>query len=181
MPVRREVDADGYTEAPERAVSEVQTGPWSPAQVVALAIGLFFAVLGGIALARTGLDLNDVHHPHRVVGWGDWHHTPLLALIELGFGVVMMLAGAIPGAWRGAMGLLSAVALGFGIFVVADAAPGRLHNWLGVHHANGWLYIVVGAVGLAATMLSPVIWSRRRTTRGARHRGLGRDQVVYER
>ena len=45
MPVRREVDADGYTEAPERAVSEVQTGPWSPAQVVALAIGLFFAVL----------------------------------------------------------------------------------------------------------------------------------------
>src|SRR5207244_31797 len=83
---------------------------WSPAQVVALAIGLFFAVLGGIALARTGLDLNDVHHPHRIAGWGDWHHTPLLALIELGFGVLMMLAGALPGAWRGLMGLLGPVA-----------------------------------------------------------------------
>ena len=181
MPVRRVVDADGYTETPELGVTEVESGPWSPAQVVALAIGLFFAVLGGIALARTGLDLNDVHHPHRIVGWGDWHHTPLLALIELGFGVLMMLAGALPGAWRGLMGLLSAAALGFGIFVVADAAPVRLHNWLGVHHANGWLYIAVGAIGLAATMLSPVVWSRSRTTHGARRRGLGREQVVYER
>ena len=61
MPVRRVVDADGYTETPELGVTEVESGPWSPAQVVALAIGLFFAVLGGIALARTGLDLNDVH------------------------------------------------------------------------------------------------------------------------
>jgi hypothetical protein len=46
---------------------------------------------------------------------------------------------------------------------------------------DGWLYIVVGAIGLAATMLSPVVWSRSRTTRGARHRGLRRDQVVHER
>jgi len=178
---RRVVDADGYTEVPERAVSEVETAPWSPAQIVALAIGLFFAVLGGIALARTGLDLNDVHHPHRIVGWGDWHHTPLLALIELGFGLLMLLAGAIPGAWRGAMAFLSTVAVGFGIFVVADAAPARLHTWLGVHHANGWLYIVVGAVGLAATMFSPVVWSRSRTARGVRHRRVGRDEVVYGR
>jgi hypothetical protein len=178
---RRVVDPAGYTEAPERVVSEVETGPWSPAQVVALAIGLFFAVLGGIALARTGLDLNDVHHPHRIVGWGDWHHTPLLALIELGFGVLMLLAGAIPGAWRSAMGLLSTVAVGFGIFVVADAAPARLHTWLGVHRANGWLYIVVGAVGLAATMFSPVFWNRSRRARGASDRRIGRDEVVYER
>ena len=70
MPVRRVVDADRPTETPDVGVTEVERGPWSPAQVVALAIGLFFAVLGGIALARTGLDLNDVHHPHRIVGWG---------------------------------------------------------------------------------------------------------------
>ena len=152
MPVRRVVDADGYTETPELGVTEVESGPWSPAQVVALAIGLFFVVPVG-----------------------------LTSLIKVGFGVLMMLAGAIPGAWRGAMGLLSTVALGFGIFVVAHAAPVRLHNWLGVHDANGWLYIVVGAIGLAATMLSPVVWSRSRTARGARHRGLRREQVVYER
>jgi hypothetical protein len=145
--------------------------------VIALGIGLFFAVLGGIALARTGLDFNDVHHPHRIVGWGDWHHTPLLALIELGFGVLMMVAGAVPGALRGLMGLLSAMALGFGIFVITDAAPARLHTWLGVHHANGWLYIVTGAVGLAATMFSPVVWTdRSRTGRRVRRRG----DVVYE-
>jgi hypothetical protein len=181
MRSRRAVDADGYTRVPERAVSEVETGPWSPAQIVALAIGLFFAVLGGIALARTGLDLNDVHDPHRIVGWGDWHHTPLLALIELGFGLLMLLAGAIPGAWRSAMVLLSTVAVGFGIFVVADAAPARLHTWLGVHRANGWLYIVVGAVGLAAAMLSPVVWNRSQTACGVRHRRFGRDEAVYDR
>jgi hypothetical protein len=93
----------------------------------------------------------------------------------------MMVAGAVPGAWRGMMGLLSAIALGFGIFVVADAAPDRLHTWLGVHHSNGWLYIVVGAIGLAATMLSPVVWSRTQTTGSGRRRGLGREEVVYER
>jgi hypothetical protein len=146
-----------------------------------LGIGLFFALLGGIALARTGLDLNDVHDPHRVVGWGDWHHTPLLALTELGFGVLMLVAAVVPGGWRTLLGLLSAMAIGFGIFVVADAMPGRLHTWLGAHHANGWLYVTTGAIGLVATMFSPVLWRRRRVEARSAHRPVTARDAVYER
>jgi hypothetical protein len=178
MPFRRVSDRDEYVETPREATSEVESAPWSPAQLVALAIGLFFTVLGGIALARTGLDLSDVHRPHEVVGWGDWHHTPLLAMVELGFGAVMLVVGAVPGASRVMMGLLSAVALAFGIFVVADAMSARLHLWLGVHAANGWLYVAIGAIGLAAGMFSPVVWHRRATTRRPR---LARGEAVYER
>jgi hypothetical protein len=179
MRTRRVSEPDDYTETPDH-VSEVESGPWSPAQVLALGIGLFFAVLGGVALARTGLDLSNVHDPHRVAGWGDWHHTPLLALIELGFGVLMLLAAVLPGASRGVMGLLSAVALGFGIFIVADAMPDRLHTWLGVHNANGWLYLALGAIGMVGTMFSPVVWRRSRTTQGYR-RSPRRREAVYER
>jgi hypothetical protein len=180
MPFRRVSENDAYVESPDESTSGVETVPWSPAQFFALGIGLFFAVLGGIALARTGLDLNDVHDPHRVVGWGDWHHTPLLALIELGFGVLMIVTAVVPGAWRAMMGLLSAIALGFGIFVVADAMPTRLHTWLGVHDANGWLYVALGAIGLVATMFSPVIWRSRTATRRYRP-GPARREAVYER
>jgi hypothetical protein len=180
MPFRRVSDPDAYVEAPAETTSAVEAVPWSPAQLFALGIGLFLAVLGGIALARTGLDLGDVHHPHRIVGWGDWHHTPLLALIELGYGVVMIVAAVVPGAWRGLMGLLSAIALGFGIFVLADAMPGRMHLWLGVHHANGWLYVTLGAIGLVATMFSPVFWRSRTATRRFRP-GVARREAVYER
>jgi hypothetical protein len=181
MPIRRVSEPDGYTETPNEAVSEVESAPWSPAQLLALGIGLFFALLGGVALARTGFNLNDVHDPHRVVGWGDWHHTPLLGAIELGFGVLMLLAAAVPGAGRAIMGFLSAVAVGFGIFIVADGMPARLHAWLGVHHANGWLYVVTGAIGLVGAMFSPVVWRRSRTVTQGQRRGFGRREAVYER
>jgi hypothetical protein len=174
---------DHYTEepTPERSTSDVESMAWSPAQLVAMAIGLFFAILGGIALARTGLDLNDVHHPHDIVGWGDWHHTPLLGLIELGFGVLLLVSAVVPGGSRTLMGLLSTAAFGFGIFVLADAAPARLHNWLGVHDANGWLYLVVGAAGMLAAMFSPIVWHRRREIHGRHRRAVVRRDAVYER
>jgi hypothetical protein len=181
MPTRSTVQ-DDYTEdpAPERGTSQIQSMAWSPAQLIAMAIGLFFAILGGVALARTGLDLNDVHQPHEVVGWGDWHHTPLLGLIELGFGVLMLVAAVVPGGSRVLMGLLSVTAVGFGIFVLADAAPARLHNWLGVHDANGWLYVVLGATGIVAGMFSPIMWHRREEIRGHRRRAVVRRDAAYE-
>ena len=39
----------------------VERPPFSPAQLIALAIGIFFTVVGGVALARTGIDANKHH------------------------------------------------------------------------------------------------------------------------
>jgi hypothetical protein len=129
--------------------------PWSPAQFVALAFGALFLILGAATLATTGINADDFTSRH--VSALGFHHTPLLGAIELGFGLLLIMAGAIPGAGRNTMVLLGALALGFGIVVLIQAPS--LHDSLGVHEANGWLYIVTGVVNLAAAISAPVIFA----------------------
>src|SRR3954467_9345219 len=77
------------------AERQVVMAPWSPAQLVALAFGIIFLVLGVAALAKTGLNANEFTGTHvSVIGFG---HTPLLGAIELVFGLLMIMAGAVPG------------------------------------------------------------------------------------
>lgn len=137
---------------------------WSPAQLVGFVIGASAVVLGAIALTRTGFHPDRLYDHERSVL--SFHHTELLALVEIGFGVVMMVAALNPGS-RGVMALLSAMLLGFGIVVVADLWQANLHHWLGVHDRNGWLFVVVGAVGLFSALFLPTFRtggvSRRRT------------------
>jgi hypothetical protein len=137
---------------------------WSPAQFVAFVIGAAAVVLGAIALTRTGFHPDRLYDHERSVL--SFHHTQLLALVEIGFGVLMMIA-ALSAAGRGLMALLSASLLGFGVVVVADWWQADFHHWLGVHDRNGWLCIVVGAIGLFAALVLPTFRtggvSRRRT------------------
>jgi hypothetical protein len=126
---------------------------WSPAQLVALVIGVGFIVFGAVALTETGFSTSHLYEPVERVWTFD--HTPLLALIELGFGVVMLITALRPVAGRALMSLLSAGALGAGIIVLADAWPRRLHDWFGVGDRNGWLYVIVGGVGLAFAIFTP--------------------------
>jgi len=131
------------------------TRTWSPAQFISLAIGIGFVVLGITVLARTGS--SDWYTPVRTV----WHlgHTPLLGWIDIAFGALAILCGVVPGAIRSLMGLLGAAALAFGIVILVDAAPHRMHRYFGVTHVNGWLYVAVGAVMLLAAFLAPVFVS----------------------
>jgi hypothetical protein len=137
---------------------------WSPAQVVAFVIGAAAVVLGGIALTRTGFHPDRLYDNERSVL--SFHHTELLALVEIAFGVLMMVAALSPGG-RGLMALLSAALLGFGIVVVVDWWQADFHHWLGVHDRNGWLFVIVGAVGLFSALFLPTFRtggvSRRRT------------------
>ncbi|MGH2725266.1 MAG: hypothetical protein ACRDI0_13605 [Actinomycetota bacterium] len=115
-------------------------------QVISILVGLLFGVLGGIALARTGV--GDLRNHATALGLD---HTTLLAYIEIGYGVLMLLVGGLYPTERTGVILLGTLALGFGIVVVA--AHQQLHDFLGVHQANGVLYIVAGAVALLAALI----------------------------
>ena len=100
-----------------------------------------------------------------------WHlsHTPLLGAIEIAFGALLILASVVPGGFRSLMMLLGAIALGFGLVVLLDVAPNRLHHWLGVTHRHGWLFVIAGAVILVAALFSPVFGGTERRRRVREH------------
>jgi hypothetical protein len=143
----------------------VARAPWSPAQFVALAIGIFFIVLGGVAMARTGIHTDAMTRMTQV---GGWHHTTWLGAGELVFGLLMLSAGAVPGGMRGLMSFLGVVALGFGIIVVIQ--PSSFHKTLGVTAGNGWLYVITGAVAVVTAMAAPVILGSDSVDRVTDHR-----------
>jgi len=140
------------------AEQRVVSAPWSPAQLVALAFGALFLVLGAVTLAGTGLTADGFTSTH-VTALG-FQHTPLLGAIELVFGLLMIMAGAIPGAGRGTMAVLGTLALGFGVVILVQS--GSLYDTLGVDAANGYLYLVTGIVTLVSAVAAPVIFSRER-------------------
>jgi hypothetical protein len=111
-------------------------------------------VLGIAAVVRTGFDTSHVYTPHMTV----WHlpHSPLLAVCEIGWGALMILASVVPGGVRWLMGLLGVGMLVLGLVVLIGSTPARLHHWLGVSHSNGWLFTIVGAVVALASIVSPV-------------------------
>ena|SRR5688572_10543181 len=127
---------------------------WSPAQFVAILFGVASIVFGILALTKTGLDLGHVKTPHdRFAGF---HHTPLLGLAEIAFGVLLVLSGLRPVAGRSLMTLLGAAAVAMGVILIADFWNEELHEWLGVHDRNGFLFAAVGAVLLVSAFLMPV-------------------------
>jgi hypothetical protein len=140
------------------AEHHVVWAPWSPAQLVALVLGVLFLIMGAVTLARTGLNGNGFATTHTsALGFG---HTPPLGVIELIFGLLMIMAGTIPGAGRGTMAFLGTLALGFGIVILASA--GSLFDSLGVDDASGWLYVFTGVVTLVAAIAAPVIFGSHR-------------------
>jgi hypothetical protein len=149
----------------EVASRHVARAPWSPAQFVALAIGIFFIVLGGVALARTGIHTDDMTRMTQV---GGWQHTTWLGAGELLFGLFMLMAGAVPGGMRALMSFLGVAALGFGIIVVIQ--PSSFHKTLGVTSGNGWLYIVTGGIATFAAMVAPVVFGSEAVDRVASRR-----------
>jgi hypothetical protein len=170
MAIRREyvVETDGGPDSPAD-VPVIEATPWSPAQFIGLIVGVGFTVLGIMAVASTGFDTSHIYRPRAVV-WG-LPHNPLLAVSEIGYGVLMIIASVVPGGWRSLMGFLGTAALVLGIVVLAGP-PHRLNHWLAVAHDNGVFFTVVGAVVIVAAILSPVFFTGGSRTTGRRVRTL---------
>ena len=57
----------------------------------------------------------------------------------------------------GTIGLLTATLVAFGAALLNAAPTSRLHYWFGVMHHQGWSIVVVGSIGLLATLAFPTI------------------------
>lgn len=141
--------------------------PWSPAQFVAVAAGLVLVVIGGIALARSGLHFNVIPLTHSTVA--GLHFTSLSAVVQLVAGVILLGGGAYPYTAKGTMATMGVIMVAWGLIVAIDPQP--FFNMWGYTTANGVFYTVVGAITLLAAAVSPIFFSSRTSAR---------DAAVYE-
>jgi vacuolar-type H+-ATPase subunit I/STV1 len=141
------------TDQTESVVDTKRGRQWSPAQFVSLVVGVAAVVFGIFALAKTGIHGDALRSPHREL-WS-FDHTPLLAVVEIGFGVVLILASVSAAGSRAFMALVGALAVAFGVLIVADAWPVRMHRWFGVHDRNGWLFVIVGGIVVITGLILP--------------------------
>jgi hypothetical protein len=121
---------------------------FSPAQVVAGIVGLILVIIGGVVLARVGLD-SLTGDTTSVFGF---EHTALMGLIDVIAGL-FYLGAAASSAVRGTMIGLSMAAIGFGAIVAIE--PDAFNSGLGGASELGVFYIIIGVVGLLAAWAFP--------------------------
>jgi len=92
-------------------------------------------------------------------------HLGMFAVIEIGFGVLLILASIVPGGSRPLLAFFGAAALIFGIVVLANADTSRLNGWLAATHRTGWLYAIYGGVLLLTAIIAPAFGGSRRARR----------------
>jgi hypothetical protein len=130
-----------------------------PANFIAAVVGILSIVLGVWALIRTGLNTDHIFTPSKdVLGLP---HTPTLALGEIGFGVLLLLAAASGAFGTFVIALLGAASFAFGVIVVSDSWSGRVHRWTAASHDTGWIFILIGALLVLAAVLPALVSTRR--------------------
>ncbi len=152
-PARPErVDGSERVAPPERDLVEYR---WSPGSALVALAGAALAVVGIVALTRTGIN-GSWYRPVEQVGGID--HTPLLAAIEVGAGVLLVVVGLVGRRiLTGLVCVLAAIAAG-----VAAVDPAEVEHELAIQ--RWWaIGLVAGAAGLAVVAMMP--WSTRTVER----------------
>jgi hypothetical protein len=146
----RAPDPTAFEEPPRLERWDRVESRWNLGSVLVLLAGAALGVLGAVALARTGIDRTWFGPTEEVAGI---HHTPLLAAIEAGVGLLLVIAGLV-----GAPGLAAFVSIASAMAAgVAALEPERVATQLATE--RWWLVaLVVAAAGLA--VLSMVPWPR---------------------
>jgi hypothetical protein len=123
---------------------------WSLGSALVLLAGAALAVLGAVALARTGIDQTWFGPTADVAGI---RHTPLLAGIEAGVGLLLVVGGL-----AGAPGLAAFVCISVAMAAgVAAVEPGLVAEQLA---AERWWLVAVAVAGAGLAVLSMVPWPR---------------------
>ena len=130
-----------------------------PANVIAAVVGVCAIALGVWALVKTGINTDHIFTPTKdVLGLP---HTPTLALGEIAFGIVLLVAAALGRFGTFLIALAGAASFAFGVIVLSDSWSGRVHRWTAADHDSGWVFIGVGAVLVLAAVLPLLVSTRR--------------------
>ncbi|HJT38231.1 MAG TPA: DUF4383 domain-containing protein [Actinomycetota bacterium] len=154
------IEREHIHEVHEPVVAEERAAvrePFGIAQFFSLAIGIFLIVIGAIGLARAG-----VHHfDSPVASVGPFTMTPLLAAVNLFLGLVGLIGAAGRAAARGVCMFIGPVMLAGGIVALIQGV-----HALGWNHADGVIYIILGAVAIIAAIVTPPVttYAERRVT-----------------
>jgi hypothetical protein len=134
---------------PSRSVDEVVVSPGlSLGPLVAIAAGAALAVVGAVVLLRAGV--NDTWFRPRVEVL-DANHTALLGAMEVGAGILLLVAGLVR------IRVLVAV-LGLAMAIAATAAaivPAELQRELAIERWWAWTLVAVGAALTLAALQVP--------------------------
>lgn len=125
---------------------------WAFDSLICGIMGVGFSVVGITALSRAGLG-SPLSEPRiEVLGYG---HTALLGLIEVGIGVLLLIAATLVS--RAAAAFLG-IALAI-LSLVAVIEAERYESRLGIEAGFAWLSFMAAVVILASAMLIPRVTS----------------------
>lgn len=125
------------------------------AAVVGSVLGVVLLVIGVVTVARTGIPSSDLTAASTAVG--PFSRTTLMGIVEVILGLLLIGAGSTGNGLRG-LGLVFSV---FGLVWLIE--PGAFQPALGITHATGWLYLVVGLLALGGGLVSSgYLWTSRR-------------------
>lgn len=129
-------------------------GNMDVAAVVGSVLGVVVLVIGVVTVARTGIPAADLTGASTAVG--PFSRTTLMGIIEVILGLLLIGAGSTGNGLRG-LGLVFFV---FGLVWLIE--PGAFQGALGITHATGWLYLLIGLFALAGGLVSSgYLWTRR--------------------
>ena len=126
----------------------------APGQIVSAVAGVGFMIMGVIAIARAGLETPLSTPVVTVLGYT---HTAWLGIIEIGVGLLLMLAGLNSFA-RAASAVLGALLVIAGVLI--QAIPEDLPQQLALDQDMGMPLVVIGVIVALAALLIPV-WQGR--------------------
>lgn len=115
--------------------------------VVGGVMGVLLLVIGLVALARTGIPAEALTEPTASVG--PFTRTPLMAIIEIIFGLLVVVGAATVD--RGTLTGLGLIGIVFGLVWLIE--PGAFQAALGVGRSTGILYFLVGLVCVVVGLL----------------------------
>jgi hypothetical protein len=141
------VEGPEHVERAEGTETDLVKYRWSPGSALVVLAGAALAVLGIVALIRTEIDSTWYRPVEEVAGID---HTPLLAAIEVGVGVLLVVLG-LAGRW-----ILTALVCVLAAIAAAVAAvdPAEVQRELAIE--RWWaIALAVGAAVLAVASMMP--------------------------
>jgi hypothetical protein len=141
--IRRTVAVPSRSVEPTSALPSVSLGP-----LLAIAVGAALAIVGSVALLRTGVDETWFRPRIQVL---DADHTALLGALEIGAGLLLLLVGLMGS--RVAVAILG-LAMALGATAMA-MEPEELQRELAIERWWAWALAAVGAVLTLSALQTP--------------------------